>query len=47
MGLWFQVVVLTGVVFALAFSPASPRSIIFPNDPEGVIDLKRDLGAKR
>jgi hypothetical protein len=45
-GLWLKAATLAGVVFALAFSPAPPRGIVFPNDPEAVIDLKRDLGAK-
>jgi hypothetical protein len=45
-GSWLKAATLAGVVFALAFSPAPPRGIVFPNDPEVVIDLKRDLGAK-
>jgi hypothetical protein len=45
-GSWLKAATLAGVVFALAFSPAPPRGIVFPNDPEAVIDLKRDLGAK-
>jgi hypothetical protein len=45
-GSCFKATTLAGVVFALAFSPAPPRGIVFPNDPEAVIDLKRDLGAK-
>ena len=42
--LW--VVVSLGMISALSLSLTSSQRILFPNDPEAVIDLKRDLGAK-
>jgi hypothetical protein len=44
--LLLQTSAFVGMLLALTFVPAPAYEVTFPDDPEAVIDLKRDLGAK-